>query len=101
MVYAVQLLFVDPAQAPAAQELECDYWKGAGRDLAPGHAILIGQGPPEEWVEASPRYGRVAAGTQGAGPDAAREAVRHPHRAGARGRAPPVPAAFRRCPGAC
>jgi integron integrase len=59
MVEAVQLLLVDLAGSRGAREVDWDYWKEAGKDLAFDHPTLTEQQGPEEAVQANPRYSRA------------------------------------------
>ncbi len=60
MVDAVQLLLVDLAHSPVAGTVDWDYWKEAGKDLAPDHPTIARQLPPEQAVESSARFARSA-----------------------------------------
>jgi integron integrase len=57
-VEAVQLLVVDLAQSRAANLVDWDFWKEAGRALDGGHPTVAAGLSPEEAVESRPRYAR-------------------------------------------
>jgi hypothetical protein len=59
-VEAVQLLLVDLSQSPAARDVDWDYWKSAGEDLADSHPTLAAQQIPETAVTGAVRYGASA-----------------------------------------
>ncbi|WP_167757091.1 integron integrase [Thiorhodococcus minor] len=55
-VDAVQLLLVDLSGSPSARDVDWDYWKSAGADLAPDHPTLAAEQSPQGRVQSSPRY---------------------------------------------
>ena len=64
LVDAVQLLLVDLAQAPAAKEVDWDYWKEAGKELDSNHPTIAKEQPPGRPAKQNgrgPRFGRSAA----------------------------------------
>ncbi len=58
MVDAVQLLLVDLSRSPGAAEVDWDYWKEAGKELATDHPTLATAQTPEQAVQSNPRYAR-------------------------------------------
>ncbi|MBK1649710.1 hypothetical protein CKO36_14165 [Rhabdochromatium marinum] len=59
-VDAVQLLLIDLAHNPSAEQVDWDYWKSATKDLAPDHPTLARTVTPEGAVENRSYFQRSA-----------------------------------------